>query len=65
MVFLNYLQNQNLAKVKIDEVFVGYHLEEDLSTNVFILEPSWFALSEGNWIRITSETAGGDTRGLE
>ena len=62
---MNYLQNQNLAKVKIDEVFVGYHLEEDLSTNVFILEPSWFALSEGNWIRITSETAGGDTRGLE
>lgn len=62
---MNYLHNQNLAKVKIDEVFVGYHLAKDPSTNVFILEPSWFALSEGNWIRITSDTAGGDTRGLE
>lgn len=62
---MNYLRNQNLAKVKIDEVFVGYHLEKDPSTNVFILEPSWFALNEGNWIRITSDTVGGDTRGLE
>lgn len=61
---MNYLNNQNLAKVKIDEVFVGYHLTKDPSTNVFILEPSWFALSEGNWIRITSDTVGGDTRGF-
>lgn len=64
---MDYLQNPNFAKMKIDEVFVGYHLEKDESTNVFVLEPSWFAMSEGNWIRITSPTPnpGGVSRGLE
>lgn len=62
---VSYLQNQNLSNLKVDEVFVGYHLEKDPSTNVFILEPSWFALSEGNWIRITSDLIGGIANGLE
>jgi len=62
---VSYLQNQNLSNLKVDEVFVGYHLEKDPSTNVFVLEPSWFALSEGNWIRITTDLVGGTANGLE
>lgn len=49
----------------IDEIIPGYYLNEDVDLNIFVLEPSWFYLQKGKWIRFSSEPLGGEMIGLE
>ncbi|MGN7477717.1 YycH family regulatory protein [Solibacillus silvestris] len=51
---------------EVDEVVVGYYLMQDKEDEkVFILEPSWFAISNNESTHISPELAGGITDGLE
>lgn len=49
----------------IDDIILGYHLKQNDNNLLFTLEPSWFAVSQGSWIRLTPEVLGGGNNGLE
>ena len=49
----------------IDDVVVAYDLTRDETESQFILEPSWYYLESGAWIRISPELLGGAKYGLE
>jgi regulatory protein YycH of two-component signal transduction system YycFG len=49
----------------VDELTPGYHLTRDNEKRLLILEPSWFYLSNNQWIRLSSEDLGGGQFGLE
>lgn len=50
---------------EIDEVVVGYYLMQNQEKELFILEPSWFVISNNVWTRISPERLGGAENGLE
>ncbi|MEK4427570.1 YycH family regulatory protein [Solibacillus sp. FSL K6-1523] len=50
---------------EIDEVIVGYHLKQDTEKGLFLLDPSWFIISNNEWTRISPEQLGGTNDGLE
>lgn len=50
---------------EVDDIVLGYYLSQNENNLLFTLEPSWFAIVDGNWIRITSEERGGGNNGLE
>ncbi|HWL12964.1 MAG TPA: two-component system activity regulator YycH, partial [Ureibacillus sp.] len=54
---------QNLKD--IDELVLGYYLTQDPLKPVYSLEPSWFAIRDGNWARLTTDSSGGAQYGLE
>ena len=62
-----YLENSEEYSMKdIDEVVIGYYLLQDQDEEkLFILEPSWFIISNNARIRISPERIGGTYRGLE
>lgn len=49
----------------IDDVVIGYYLSRDETESQFNLEPSWYYVESGSWIRISPELLGGAKYGLE
>lgn len=49
----------------VDDLVLGYYLKQNDNNLLFTLEPSWFAVSQGSWIRLAPEESGGGNRGLE
>ena len=63
---IEYLKNMKDQPFdEIDEVIVGYHLVQDIKKGIFLLEPSWFIISNNVWTRILPEQLGGANDGLE
>ncbi|MBS4207135.1 two-component system activity regulator YycH [Bacillus sp. FJAT-50079] len=64
---LNQLLNEDEIDVNmIEDLLIGYRLRKDPNkSKVLILEPSWYYLYGGSWIRLRSEDIGGDLNGLE
>ncbi len=49
----------------IEELTPGYFMKRDSDRGLFIMEPSWYYLTKGNWIRVSPEHLGGELIGLE
>ncbi|HSO57093.1 MAG TPA: two-component system activity regulator YycH [Paenisporosarcina sp.] len=49
----------------VDELTPGYYLTRDDEKSLLILEPSWFYLSNNQWIRLSPKDLGGGQSGLE
>lgn len=49
----------------VEEIAPGYFMKHDTLRNLLILEPSWFYLIKGYWIRYSPEQLGGGLIGLE
>ena len=49
----------------IDDIVIAYYLSRDETEPHFNLEPSWYYLESGSWIRISPELLGGTKYGLE
>lgn len=49
----------------IDEIMPAYHMKQDVDLNIFVLEPSWFYLQNGKWVRFSSDQLRGEENGLE
>jgi len=49
----------------IDEISTGYFMKHDKERQIFLLEPSWYFLTQNTWIRFSPEQAGGERIGLE
>ncbi|CAM4197993.1 YycH family regulatory protein [Lederbergia lenta] len=66
---LNYLKESSDIQEDIDlleDIMIGYKLAIDPENpKVFVLEPSWFYLYGGSWLRLTIDDTGGDFLGLE
>ncbi|MEK3764098.1 MULTISPECIES: YycH family regulatory protein [unclassified Solibacillus] len=59
---IEYIRKTDNSFKDIDEVVVGYYFAQD---EAFILEPSWFTISNDEWTRISPEYTGGIINGLE
>lgn len=63
---IRYLKNMKDQPLdEIDEIIVGYHLLQDTEKGLYLLEPSWFMISNNVWTRISPEQLGGTHDGLE
>lgn len=63
---IEHLQNDEDLKFEdIDEIVVGYYLTRDQEKDIFLLEPSWFFISNNDWTHISPEFLGGTNYGLE
>ncbi len=63
---IEYLKNMKDQPFdEIDEIIVGYSLVQDIKKGIFLLEPSWFIISNNVWTRILPEQLGGANDGLE
>ncbi|WP_277584066.1 YycH family regulatory protein [Psychrobacillus antarcticus] len=49
----------------IDDVLMGYYLSRDDDQFLFNLEPCWYYLESGSWVRVSPELLGGAKFGLE
>ena len=49
----------------IDDVLMGYYLSRDDDQFLFNLEPSWYYLESGSWVRVSPDLLGGAKFGLE
>lgn len=58
-------QSSKLDLSAMDDLIVGYNLVQNDSDLLYTLEPSWFAIIKGNWIRLSPELLGGVEYGLE
>lgn len=58
-------KTKQLELEEIDDIILGYYLKQNDNNLLFTLEPSWFAVVQGSWIRITPEVLGGGNNGLE
>ena len=60
------LMEAQVGDVKmVDDIVIGYLLIQDQNTRLFILQPSWFAISGSAWTRLTPPSEGGAGVGLE
>ncbi|MFS0575812.1 two-component system activity regulator YycH [Sporosarcina sp. 179-K 3D1 HS] len=57
-------QSDTIEFSQIEEIIPGYYMERDTERRLFTMEPSWFYLIGGNWIRFDG-VSGGEPRGLE
>ena len=60
-------KNNNLFK-ETEEIVVGYKLTQEKTeedTDVIVLEPRWFAVTNNVWTDLSPEEVGGDEVGLE
>lgn len=63
---IEFIEKTDKLQLKdIDDIILGYHLKQNDNNLLFTLEPSWFAVSQGSWIRLTPEVLGGANNGLE
>lgn len=60
---LEHVSKLNVSSVK--ELTVGYYLTRDDEKGLLNLEPSWFYLTDKVWTRLTPDTLGGGSFGLE
>src|SRR5690606_25019212 len=61
------LKNKKLFE-ETEEILVGYKLTQEKTeedTDVIVLEPRWFAVTNNVWTDLSPEEAGGDEVGLE
>ena len=49
----------------IDDIVIGYYLSRDDDLSLFNLEPSWYYLESGIWVRVSPDLLGGAKFGLE
>lgn len=49
----------------IDDVVIGFNLSRDDDKSLIDLEPSWYYLESGSWVRISPDLLGGAKLGLE
>lgn len=60
------LQNDEDSQMEdIDEIVFGYYLTQDQEEDLFLLDPSWFSISNNEPTRILPEHLGGIDHGLE
>ena len=57
------LSGLNMASV--DDIVLGYYLTQDDQQLSLNLEPSWYYLLNGSWVRVSPELLGGGNIGLE
>lgn len=55
----------NLQVSLIDDLVQGYYISKDEDQPLFTLVPSWYYQMNGSWLRLSPETLGGGTYGLE
>ena len=58
-------QSETLDFKWVDELTLGYFMRHDIERRLFIMEPSWFYLIKGTWVRVSPELLGGGIIGLE
>lgn len=49
----------------VEEIIPAYYMEHNAELNIFMLEPYWYYLRKGNWIRFSPDKLGGEKIGLE
>lgn len=49
----------------VEEIIPAYYLKQDTELNIFMLEPFWYYLKNGKWVRFSPEQVGGEKNGLE
>ncbi|WP_339252692.1 two-component system activity regulator YycH [Sporosarcina sp. FSL W8-0480] len=49
----------------IEDITLGYMMRHDLEKRALIMEPAWFYLMKGKWLRYLPDQSGGDHIGLE
>ncbi|WP_336824554.1 two-component system activity regulator YycH [Sporosarcina sp. USHLN248] len=59
------MESDKLDFKMVEEITVGYYMTYDAERRIFIMEPSWYYLFKGDWIRFSPESLGGDQIGLE
>ncbi|WP_335871890.1 YycH family regulatory protein [Bacillus sp. 2205SS5-2] len=61
--------SKNIDDKELQDLMIGYHLYKDpdspSTSNVIILEPSWYYQYKGIWYRLSIEELGGRANGLE
>jgi regulatory protein YycH of two-component signal transduction system YycFG len=64
---LEYLQlDPRFDPDKLEDMIIGYKLEKDVSNSkVLNLDPSWYCLYAGSWVRLPLEDMRGEFDGLE
>ena len=64
---LNYLlEDDDFNSELLEDLSIGYRLSKDTNNSkVLVLEPSWYYLYAGSWLRLDPEFLGGDILGLE
>lgn len=55
----------NLQVSLIDDLVQGYYISKDEDQPLFTLVPSWYYQINGSWSRLSPDTLGGGTYGLE
>ncbi|WP_391118701.1 YycH family regulatory protein [Psychrobacillus sp. L3] len=55
----------DLKMSSVDDMVVSYYLSQDDQQPLLNLEPSWYYLSKGLWVRVSPEILGGGKFGLE
>lgn len=61
-------KNDNNLFKETEEIVVGYELTQEKSeedTDIIVLEPRWFAVTNNEWTRLSPGETGGDEFGLE
>lgn len=59
------VETNKLKLSSVDDLVVGYYLVQNNSDLIYTLVPSWFAIMDGEWIRLTPKNVGGVRYGLE
>lgn len=59
------MQSEELDFSTVEEIIPAYYLKQDTDLNVLMLEPYWYYLKQGKWIRFSPEQLGGEKIGLE
>lgn len=62
---IEYLNAEIASPNSIEDIVIGYLLVQDQNSSLFILEPSWFAMSGNSWTQIIPPHEGSVNIGLE
>lgn len=73
--FVSLLSGTELAEIlkkseevdfsSVEEIIPAYYMRHDPELNIFMLEPYWYYLKSGKWVRFSPEELGGGKIGLE
>lgn len=59
------LASEDIDFSTVEEIIPAYYMEHNAELNIFMLEPYWYYLRKGNWIRFSPDKLGGEKIGLE
>ena len=59
------LASKDIDFSTVEEITPAYYMKHDAELNIFVLEPYWYYLKNGKWIRFSPEKLGGEEIGLE